>query len=157
MPGMITASVKGMGAFRSRWNRKIRGLNNMQRPMDKVLDLIEGSIINGVITDKTDVKGKPFTKLDRKYAAKKTRRFGSKPILVASGEMINKKHFKKKASRKEGVIEYKAPRKVMTRALTHQEPSTWKGPQLEWWGLRTKIIPAIMAALGKYVRITVRG
>lgn len=157
MPGMVTASIEGGGSFFSRWARKIRRLNNMQRPMDKVLDLIEDSIINGVISDKTDVKGKPFTKLNRNYAARKTARFGSKPILVAEGEMINKKHFKKRATRKEGVIEYKAPRKIMTRALTHQEPITWKGPQREWWGLRTKVIPKIVATLGRYVRITVRG
>lgn len=157
MPGTIKVAFKNRGVFLSRFRRKARRLANMKRPMDDVLDLIGRSIISGVISDKTDVDGKPFTRLDRNYAARKIRQFGSKPILVASGEMINAKHLKKKATRNEGVIEYKAPKKVMTRALTHQEPISWTGPQRKWWGLRLKIVPEIMAKLKKAVRIIVRG
>lgn len=157
MPGLIKVVFKNRAVFLSRMERKARRIRNARAPMIKVLDLIENSIVGGVMTDKTDVDGKSFTALTRQYAARKTRRFGSKPILVASGKMLERKNFKKQATRKEGVIEYKAPRKVMTRALTHQEPITSGLPQRKWWGLRKKIVPLIMVLLGKHIRISVRG
>lgn len=156
MPGPIVVSFPNRGSFIAKMNKKINRIGNARAPMNDVLDLVERSIIEGVTVSKTDVDEKSFHKLSRVYSAKKTRKFGSKPILVASGEMLDKKHFKKQATKKVGVIEYKAPTKIMTRARTHQEPITWEGPQRKWWGLRAKIIPLIKMILGKHVGISVR-
>ena len=121
------------------------------------MDVITESIIKGVTTGQGDVDGKPFAPLNPKYASKKLAIYGSKPILVAEEEMLDRKHFKKTASRDKGILEYEAEKKVMTRALTHQKPITWPGPQRKWWGLRRGVKGRVTDVLGKHVRIVVKG
>lgn len=164
MPDKITMRFKNDREFLAKMDRKAQRLANATRPMAKVMKGMRDSILDGTINkqvDTMDVGQKPFTKLNRAYEAKKLARFGAKPILVAGGEMLKAARFvirvtKKGIGQVVGELIYKAPKKIMTRALTHQEPVTWTGPQRKWFGFRRGDPAMIRKGLGDHVKISVR-
>ena len=165
MADKITMRFKNGREFLAKMDRKAKRLANVTRPMAKVMAGLRDSILDGTINKQVvtmDVGQGRFKTLNRKYAAKKIRRFGSKPILVASGEMLKIAHFiirviKKGVGQVVGELIYKAPKKIMTRALTHQKPITWAGPQRKWYGFRRGDPAMIRKGLGNHVKISVRG
>ncbi len=160
----ITMRFKNGREFLAKMDRKVKRLANTTRPMAKVMAGIRDSILDGTINKQVetmDVGQGRFKALNRKYAAKKARKFGSKPILVTSGEMLKIAHFiirvvKKGAGQVVGTLTYRASKKVMTRALTHQKPITWKGPRRKWYGFRRGDQAMIRKELGNHVKISVR-
>ena len=164
MAAGITMRFKNGRQFLAAMDRKAKKLADTTRPMAKVMAGLRDSIIDGTVNKQVetmDVGQGSFTKLNRKYAAKKAKRFGSKPILVATGEMLKVAHFlirvtKSGIGRVIGELIYRASTKVMTRALTHQEPITWPGPRRKWYGFRRGDPAMIRKGLGDHVKISVR-
>ncbi len=164
MADKITMRFKNYREFLAKMDRKAKRLADTSRPMAKVMAGLRDSILDGTINKQVetmDVGQGSFRKLNRRYAAKKIRKFGSKPILVASGEMLKIARFlirvtKKGIGQVVGELIYKAPAKIMTRALTHQQPVTWPGPRRKWFGFRKGDPAMIRKGLGDHVKISVR-
>lgn len=164
MADNITMRFENGKQFLAKMERKAKRLADTTRPMAKVMAGLRDSIIDGTVNKQVetmDVGQGRFKKLTPRWAARKLRTFGSKPILVAGGEMLDVARFlirvtKKGMGRVVGELIYRASAKIMTRALTHQKPITWKGPRRKWYGFRRGDPAMIRKELGDHVKISVR-
>jgi phage gpG-like protein len=103
----ITVTIKGDEETRRKLRRLGSDLNNMQPAMTKIGNELEDYYSSRAFSSQGDVFGQSWRGLSARYAGQKRKRWGSRPLLVASGAM--QRSFYSRANNDSVLISNKAP------------------------------------------------
>ncbi len=159
MAAGLKVKFKNEKAFHRAMARKQKALSDMRVPISKALDYMEASIKaktekqgNETIT----VGSRPFRPLSPKYAAAKKKKWGFKPILMASGKMVKGNWYKKILSPLKGILKYTAPPKQKLIAMSHQAPKKFPKRRRRWFGFRSGDRQKVRAIIALGIKRAIR-
>jgi phage gpG-like protein len=142
----VTVTVRGDKETRSKLQRLGSKLNNMNSAMDKIGGDLKSYYGNRAFTSQGDVFGQPWRGLSSRYAVQKRKRWGNRPLLVASGAM--QKSFYYKADNNSVLISNKSP-----YFKYHQSSAArYKLPRRQMMGINS----AVKTIVGDIIRDDIR-